>query len=203
VSEEHHPASSLASPEDLSRGWDLDGLAGEAIPLPARILAVADSLAAMTADRPHRGAHQRRTAATDRPRQQTAVAVEGLVVDSCAQVRQVLAEMLSRQGYLVHQAAEDDQAVAVLRGRPGQVRFALIDVWMPWRDGRTTAAALRQVEPGLPFAFMTPDPSQINVAELLSAGAATVLVKPFDLAQLTGVIAALTQGPDSPGQKEA
>jgi CheY-like chemotaxis protein len=128
--------------------------------------------------------------------------VEVLVVDDSREVREAPAVQLSDAGYRVHQAAGGDEAVAVFHAHPGQIRFALIDVWMPGRDGPATAAALRQVAPGLPFAFMTGDPARIMIQELLAAGAATVLLKPFDLEQLIQAIAALTQVPRGPLWRE-
>jgi DNA-binding NtrC family response regulator len=122
-------------------------------------------------------------------------AVEVLIVDDTEEVRQVLTAILLRSGYSVHQAAGSREAIALVQARPGKIRFALIDVWMRGQDGPATAAALRQIEPGLRFAFMTGDAIGLGVSDLLAAGAVTILQKPFSMQQVAGVMAALTSAP--------
>jgi CheY-like chemotaxis protein len=117
-----------------------------------------------------------------------------LIADDAVEVRLVVAALLLRLGYRVHQAEDGEEAIAILRGCSGQIRFALIGVRMPGRDGRATAVRLREVAPEVPFAFMTGDSlRQIDFDELFTLGAVAVLPKPFTVQQIMDVVDELTR----------
>ncbi len=75
------------------------------------------------------------------------VGVRGLVVDDNPSNRRIVREMLSGVGIMVHEAADADSAKEMLNlglstGRPYEL--AIIDAWMPGRDGFELAGSLRK-----------------------------------------------------------
>lgn len=91
--------------------------------------------------------------------------------------------------------ASGDAALAGARANPPDL--ALVDVMMPGMDGVTLAAAFRE-DPRLrdvPIVFVTAKAYPEEVANLRRAGAVEVLVKPFDLSVLEGLIRSLLAGP--------
>jgi CheY-like chemotaxis protein len=104
-----------------------------------------------------------------------------LVVDDDAAIRDVLAEVLQDEGYVVRSAANGREALAVLRQGPGVPAIILLDLMMPVMSGWEFRAAQCE-DPAL---------AEIPVIVLsagrdLSVGAASVravsyLPKPVDL----------------------
>ncbi|HEX9691934.1 MAG TPA: response regulator [Gemmatimonadales bacterium] len=75
------------------------------------------------------------------------VGARGLVVDDNPSNRRIVREMLSGVGVMVHEAADADSAKELLNlglstGRPYEL--AIIDAWMPGRDGFELAGNLRK-----------------------------------------------------------
>jgi PAS domain S-box-containing protein len=72
-----------------------------------------------------------------------------LLVDDDATLRRVAAEMLTQLGYTVECVAGGEEAIALMRARPGAFQLAVVDMVMPAMDGRETIAHLRALEPAL------------------------------------------------------
>ena len=110
---------------------------------------------------------------------------EILVVDDDKEVRQLLCELLSNQGFAVKSAIDGPSALAqVLQSRPDVL---VLDFAMPGMNGAEMATTVRKTHPTLPIIFSTgySDTSSLHAA----VGAdATVLRKPFQIEELLTAI---------------
>jgi CheY-like chemotaxis protein len=113
-----------------------------------------------------------------------------LVVEDDPDVREVVAEILSRAGYLVH-ALESLRAVeALLSAHPRRMRLLLTDLVLPGGSGLEVAALVRSHHPGLPVLFMS------GYSEGVFSGGQRVehlLQKPFSSAVLLAKVAELVE----------
>ncbi|MDW9404197.1 response regulator, partial [Pseudomonas soli] len=75
-----------------------------------------------------------------------------LLVDDDHLVREMMSDVLLRQGYQVRQAQNSEQALALL---DDQVELLLTDFAMPEFNGAQLAHAARQRFPGLPVVILT------------------------------------------------
>jgi two-component system, OmpR family, response regulator len=120
-----------------------------------------------------------------------------LVVDDDPDIRRMAALSLERiGGFRVILAGGGQEALeAVGREVPDVV---LLDVTMPGTDGPATLAVLRKVPAAacLPVIFFTATSSAEEVQRLVSLGAAGVIPKPFEVADLPRrVLEILARGP--------
>jgi CheY-like chemotaxis protein len=108
-----------------------------------------------------------------------------LVVDDEESVRRVLNLGLRQQGFAVWLAADGHVALDLYRRHRDAIDVVLLDVRMPAPDGPQTLAALRELNPRLCCCFMSGDPGRYTEEGLRDLGAATLLPKPFRLAEVT------------------
>jgi DNA-binding response OmpR family regulator len=124
-----------------------------------------------------------------------------LVVDDDDSMCRSLAAILTREGHEVIQAAGGAEACRICREE--NVDLAIVDLFMPDKDGIETIMELRALARGMPIIAMSGGGADaarldlLNAAELLGAGLS--LEKPFTPAEmLEAVRKALrggTQGP--------
>jgi CheY-like chemotaxis protein len=107
-----------------------------------------------------------------------------LVVDDEPHVRQLLEMGLRREGFSVWCVPGGRAAVEFYRRNQSLVGAVLLDVKMPGLDGPATLAALQQINPHVRVLFSSGDSSEDEPEALLAMGAAAVLHKPFDLAEV-------------------
>ncbi len=104
-----------------------------------------------------------------------------LLVDDEPDLRRIASISLTIRGtWRVLEAASGAEALALARtGRPDVI---LLDVMMPELDGLATFARLRQdpTSADIPVIFMTAKVQAHEVARYRAAGAAGVILKPFD-----------------------
>jgi two-component system, chemotaxis family, chemotaxis protein CheY len=107
----------------------------------------------------------------------TSVARSILVVDDEADIRNLVTEFLSAEGYAVMPAQNGAEALAVIeRAWPALV---LLDMRMPVLDGWAFARALQERHIAVPVMVMTAAVDGQRWADQI--GAAACLSKPFDL----------------------
>lgn len=78
-----------------------------------------------------------------------------LVVDDEPSVRELVREVLAREGYTVLHASSPHQALDVVRRRPGRLDLLVTDMTMPGMDGAALARELRAGHPQLAALFMS------------------------------------------------
>lgn len=109
-----------------------------------------------------------------------------LVVDDEEVVRNAVSRVLSEAGYEVATAA--DGAAALAHPAAASCRLVLLDLMLPDRSGIGLLEALRQLRPDRPVVVITGYATSESLARALEAGAASVLAKPFDAAELLDAV---------------
>ena len=110
-----------------------------------------------------------------------------LVVDDEAAVRQIVTSVLGRSGYTPVAAAGAAEALELLSQNPGY-SLVLSDVMMPDVDGLMLLDRLGEDHPGLPVVLCTAVHDVQAATSAFRRGAVDYLLKPFDRAQLLGVV---------------
>ena len=114
-----------------------------------------------------------------------------LVVDDQADVRQAVSLLLADEGYQVIDAADPQQALALLREQP--VALVLFDMnysrdTTSGREGLELLAAVRELDENRPLVAMTAWGSIDLAVQALQQGAADFLEKPWDNNRLLTII---------------
>ncbi|MGE3857131.1 MAG: response regulator [Dehalococcoidia bacterium] len=121
-----------------------------------------------------------------------------LVVEDDGVIRMVLADSLTDEGHEVRSGAHGQEGLEILRS--WQPDLILLDLTMPVLGGRGFREAQRALPPPLcdvPVLLLTGVNDALHVTEDL--GANGLLRKPFDLEELTGMVAAFI----GPGEASA
>ena len=107
--------------------------------------------------------------------------MNALIVDDSDAVRGMLVEHLSRLGFVVEQAANGMEALA-LAARIQTLAIVLLDWDMPGMDGLEVLRRLRAEASTreLPVVMLTTEHELPFVESALNAGASEYLMKPFD-----------------------
>ena len=106
-----------------------------------------------------------------------------LVVDDQPGTRQLLRNVLEREGYRVVEAADEGDAWWALQQCDHALGLALIDIDLPGRDGRCVADHLRLLQP-LPVIFMSGHDREALLADGRLQPEAPWLAKPFTLSEV-------------------
>ena len=120
-----------------------------------------------------------------------------LLVEDEPALRMLVVTMLEEEGYLILQAGNGLDAIAVAEHHRGDIDLLLTDVVMPRMSGPELAQKLRGLRPGLEVLFM----SGYNDSRLVHRGVeeakVNLLVKPFSPDELVVKVGELT-GRESP-----
>lgn len=104
-----------------------------------------------------------------------------LVVDDEEAVRAVIARTLEAAGFTVLEAEHGEAALAVVRGFPGVLALAIVDMNMPVMTGSEFAREFRPIRPSVPVLFITGREPVVPGARLL--------LKPFGPDELLEAVA--------------
>jgi PAS domain S-box-containing protein len=114
-----------------------------------------------------------------------------LVIEDEPTVRQLVVEVLSEAGYRVAEAHDGPAALQLLESSL-HIDLVISDVGLPGgMNGRQVADAARVGRPGLPVLFITGYAENAAVGDGQLAPGMAVIVKPFEVAQLTGKVQAM------------
>ena len=122
-----------------------------------------------------------------------------LIVDDKATSRELLRTVLERQGFIVAEAADGEEALRQARAEIPDL--ILLDLQMPVRNGYEVLTELRQ-DPrfaSLPIIALTASAMQGDRERALAAGFTAYLPKPVTLAHLREEIQRLLQTGNSTG----
>jgi adenylate cyclase len=111
-----------------------------------------------------------------------------MIVEDDEEVRNVLAEILREEGFVVDAAGNGQEALEKLRTASKKPQLILLDLMMPVMDGWQFRAAQRE-DPQLsaiPVVVLTAVPHALNAAASLDA--AEILLKPVDLPLLLDTV---------------
>jgi DNA-binding response OmpR family regulator len=118
-----------------------------------------------------------------------------LLVEDDPMLREMIALMLSAQGYAVVEAADGDQALQALGRQSTDSPFSLVllDLMLPIVDGLEVLRRMAGRSDQVPVVAMSASPTRLATAE--QAGARTTLAKPFEMTALVGVVEQLVLPP--------
>ena len=104
------------------------------------------------------------------------------IVDDDAQVRRLLAEVLSSIGLIAEQYASGEDFMR--RWQPGKAACVLLDIRMPRITGPEIHDWLRERDPRLPVIFLTGHADVTTAVRAMRLGAFDFIEKPFNVQQL-------------------
>ena len=105
-----------------------------------------------------------------------------LVVDDEEALRTVLSAELEGEGYLVHTAADGEEAIKLLEDQP--FHLILLDIKMPNVDGFEVLKFVKQRVPQTKVIMLTGFADLKNAIESKKLGAEDFVSKPYDLVDL-------------------
>ena len=105
-----------------------------------------------------------------------------LVADDDPVARDLLAEVLRREGYLVHVAGGGEECVRLAEAEP--IDLALVDLRMPDLDGLAVVKRLAVLRPGVPVLILTAFATIDTAIETIRAGAYDYLSKQFRMEEI-------------------
>lgn len=100
-----------------------------------------------------------------------------LAVDHDNRLRQGLIEALGTGGYDCRGASSAQEARTILGA--GRIDLVVCDIFLPDMDGLAFMASVKDERPDLDFIIMTPSGGAYTDSEIVEAGAADYLTKPF------------------------
>jgi two-component system, chemotaxis family, chemotaxis protein CheY len=120
-----------------------------------------------------------------------------LLVDDDELVRQLLARLLTDDGFFVAEADNGASALQAARRLDGSLSLVVTDINMPVMDGLEFARALRATDRQIPFLFVTAlDPALVHIDGLK----AEILSKPFTPDAFLEAVSRLIMPVTGPGQ---
>lgn len=102
-----------------------------------------------------------------------------LVIDDNREFRSILRDVLESKGFLVLEADDGAEALALMRTTA--VQMAVVDLDMPRMNGIEFSREAKAKFPGLPIMMITAFSQFYSAAEILSSGVDAFLQKPIDL----------------------
>lgn len=112
-----------------------------------------------------------------------------LVVDDEALIRWSLSERLAEEGYPVRQASSGAEALTVLSALVDHPTVVLLDLRLPDVNDLSLFRKIRSMRPDVPVILMTAHGSAEDADEAMAEGAFRFVAKPFDVAQMTALVA--------------
>lgn len=102
-----------------------------------------------------------------------------LIVDDEQNIREILFEILSMEGYECYSADGGEKGLSILREKP--VDLVLSDILMPGISGIDFLRASKELYPDLAFVMITAVHAAEVAVEAMRLGADNYLIKPFNL----------------------
>lgn len=109
-----------------------------------------------------------------------------LIVDDQEGIRKLLAEACSMMGYRAVTAASGEEALRIIINKDFGVAF--IDMKMPGLNGLATLEQVQKIKPEIKTFLMTGYGETYLMEDALYSGARGVILKPFDLDEIKGLL---------------
>ncbi|MBO4619513.1 MAG: response regulator [Victivallales bacterium] len=107
-----------------------------------------------------------------------------LLVDDEDMIWDVISDMLQQLGYRIILAGDGKEAVEIYAANPGLIDLVILDMLMPNMGGRETFFLLKELDPNVKVLASSGYVSQEEIQDVMDAGAAGFLRKPYRLADL-------------------
>ena len=114
-----------------------------------------------------------------------------LVVDDEQSICDVIVDALPKAKYNVDVAYDGHQGLALAQKNKYDVVF--IDLRMPVLDGCEAIKAMKAASPGIIVVVMTGAANKEMIEKALSLGANSVMIKPFRISEVQGILKMLSQ----------
>src|SRR5690348_7697881 len=123
-----------------------------------------------------------------------------LFVDDDARVLPLVVEFLSGRGYWVLSADGPRKAIQVCEEYPGNIDLFLLDVLMPYMNGKELANRIAQIRPGARVLFVSAYSDEVITSHGIVPDGVSVIRKPFRLGELEKAVARaiVSAGPWAP-----
>jgi len=118
-----------------------------------------------------------------------------LVVDDEEGVREIIREILGEAGYVVVDARDGVEGLALFRREPGCISAVITDLLMPNMDGFRLVEELHRTRPGLPVLAISGTLQLACSKEITALGSVFFLSKPFSTQELLGAVHAAVRSP--------
>lgn len=105
-----------------------------------------------------------------------------LIVDDDRDIREMLINYFSKEGYAVEQACNGEEGLKILKAK--SFSLMLLDVMMPKMDGYTMLLKLRESS-NIPVILLTAKGQQMDKIKGFINGCDDYIVKPFDFTELS------------------
>jgi CheY-like chemotaxis protein len=115
-----------------------------------------------------------------------------LLADDEAGLREMLRMVLEHEGYDVLEAANGEEAIALVASHPHAITAVLLDVQMPVLGGLEAYARIRATVPHLPVILGTGFVGSAELSALRDAGADDLITKPYEMRALLDRFARIT-----------
>lgn len=117
-----------------------------------------------------------------------------LLVDDEESLRDMGREMLEKFGYQVITVSDGESAIQAYRQKGAEIDLVILDLVMPGMGGANCLKELLSVDPGLKVLIASGYALNGRAREALEAGAKGFIRKPYELAQLIGVVREVLEG---------
>lgn len=107
-----------------------------------------------------------------------------LVVDDEPAILMTTQAILESNGYIVRTASGGEEALAIFRKYPKEIRVVVMDMMMPGMDGPTTMQKLHELDRDLKFIATSGLRPTTRAASIISSEAKAFLQKPYSDEQL-------------------
>jgi CheY-like chemotaxis protein len=126
---------------------------------------------------------------TGRPRASGGAEVKGgsetiLVLEDDADVRRMIAKILSGQGYVALEASNGDDAIRVYREHRDRIGLVIMDVVMPGKNGKEVFDEIANIDPRVKAIFMSGYTGDIVIDKGVQKDKVDFLQKPLSIPQL-------------------
>lgn len=117
-----------------------------------------------------------------------------LLIDDEPLVRETGQALLEQLGYTVLTAADGPAGIALFRKRHREIDLVILDMIMPKLGGCQVFAALRKIAPECRIAISSGYSAGDDLEQLLAAGAAGLIAKPYSHRELGKMVAGMMRG---------
>lgn len=111
---------------------------------------------------------------------------EILIVDDNRGIRMLLEEVFSKDGYLVHLAANGAEAISIAENK--DIHCVLLDMKLPDMNGIEILKTIVQFKKNLPFIMMSAYAEQDLIEKAKNNGAIHFITKPFNIHELKELV---------------
>jgi two-component system, cell cycle sensor histidine kinase and response regulator CckA len=126
-----------------------------------------------------------------------------LVVDDQESVRELAAECLRSQGYMVLLAEDGQSAIEAALGHKGPIHLLMTDTVMPGMDGVTVARRVSELRPGIRVLYVSGYAGGPSILDEVIARGEAFLQKPFTLEALARKLREILEQPRTLGYSPA